>query len=171
VWLCLLPFGFGRRETAYIGWVGLRGAVPIVLAIYPVLTGAPGAARIFDIVFFVVVLSTLVPGATVARVTRRLGLESPEPTPPPALLAIESRHPLDGELVSFHVTPTLAVAGARLDEIPWPEGAAAVLLLRGHRLLPATPDTVLAPDDHVYVLADPADRPLLQLLFGLAEPD
>ena len=65
-------------RSLYIGWVGLRGAVPIVLATYPVLVGAPGADRIFHVVFFIVVVNALVPGATVAWVTRRLGLQKAE---------------------------------------------------------------------------------------------
>ncbi len=73
--LCLAPFRYPMREMAYIGWVGLRGAVPIVLATFPVLGGAPGAERIFDVVFFIVVVNALVPGATVAWVTRQLGLQ------------------------------------------------------------------------------------------------
>jgi cell volume regulation protein A len=82
--LCLLPFRFPRKDVLYIGWVGLRGAVPIILATYPVLVGAPGAARLFNIVFFIVVLNALLPGTTVTWVTRRLGLESESrrlPTP------------------------------------------------------------------------------------------
>ena len=74
--LCLLPFRYPRKEVLYIGWVGLRGAVPIVLATFPVLAGAPGAGRLFDLVFFIVVASALVPGATVAWVTQKLGLQS-----------------------------------------------------------------------------------------------
>src|SRR5262249_62147279 len=76
---CLLPFRYPLREAAYIGWVGLRGAVPIVLATFPVLAGAPGAARIFDVVFFVVVVSALVPGATVKSATRLAKVEGNGP--------------------------------------------------------------------------------------------
>ncbi|HEX6630667.1 MAG TPA: potassium/proton antiporter, partial [Gemmatimonadaceae bacterium] len=79
VWLCLLPFRYAAREVAYVCWVGLRGAVPIILGSFPVLAGAPGGERIFDIVFFVVVVSAFVPGATVPWLARRLGLRSTEP--------------------------------------------------------------------------------------------
>jgi cell volume regulation protein A len=63
--VCLLPFRFPLRQSLFVGWVGLRGAVPIILAIFPVLAGAPHAQHVFDTVFFIVVVSTLVPGATV----------------------------------------------------------------------------------------------------------
>jgi len=73
--LCLAPFGYRRRDVAFLGWVGLRGAVPIVLSTVPVLMGAPGAERLFNIVFFIVVVNALIPGATVPWVTRRLGVD------------------------------------------------------------------------------------------------
>lgn len=67
----LWPFGYRWPERAYIGWVGLRGAVPVILAIFPVLARAPGAERIFDAVFFIVLVNTVVQGFTVRRGARR----------------------------------------------------------------------------------------------------
>src|SRR5687767_15419495 len=109
VWLCLLPFRYPAREVAYIGWVGLRGAVPIILAAFPVLAGAPGAERIFNIVFFIVVANAIVPGGTVPWVTRRLKLEASEPPAPMAVLEIESIQPLSGRLSSYYIDEALAV--------------------------------------------------------------
>ena len=168
--LCLAPFrAFARREVAYVGWVGLRGAVPIILATFPVLAGAPGAERVFDVVFFIVVINALVPGATVPWVTRRLRLESGEPPAPRAVLEIESMQPLEGELLSFHVSGALAVAGVPLRELPFPEGASVVLIVRGRELLAPKGDTVLEPGDHAYVFSRPSDLPLVQLMFGRPE--
>ena len=79
VMLCLAPFRFPLRGQIFVGWAGLRGAVPIVLSIYPVLRGVSGAAQTFNIVFFVVVLSTLLQGKTLRWVARRLGLEETAP--------------------------------------------------------------------------------------------
>lgn len=84
VTLCLFPFRYSFREILYVGWVGLRGAVPIVLAMYPVLLRTEGARQIFNIVFFIVVVNTLIPGATVRWLTDWLGFKSAERTPPPA---------------------------------------------------------------------------------------
>lgn len=169
---CLAPFrAFAWRERWYVGWVGLRGAVPIVLATYPVLAGAPGAGAVFDLVFFIVVVNAFLPGATVPWVTRRLGLESDEPPPPPAVLEIESRAPLAGELLSFHVDEALAVAGLPLRELPFPEGAAAVLVVRGGAVLAARGGTVLTPGDHVYVVTSAEDRGLVLLMFGGPEAE
>jgi cell volume regulation protein A len=169
VWLCLLPFRYPAREVAYICWVGLRGAVPIILAAFPVLAGAPGAERIFDVVFFVVVVSAFVPGATVPWLARRLRLESPEPPAPQAVLEIESMQPLHGELVSFYIDEALAVAGVRLADLPFPEGTAVTLIVRGRELVAARGATVLMPGDHVYVFARPEEQALVQLMFGRPE--
>jgi cell volume regulation protein A len=169
--LCLAPFQYRPKEILYIGWVGLRGAVPIVLATFPVLSGAPGAERLFDLIFIIVVAGALLPGATVAWVTKRLGLESPEPPAPQAVLAIESRQPLQGELMSFYIDEALVVAGMPVEELPLPEGSAVTLIVRENRLLPPTPGTVLQPGDHVHLIAQPEDRGLIQLMFGRPEED
>ncbi len=170
VMLCLLPFRCPMREMIYVGWIGLRGAVPIILAVYPVLAGVEAAQVIFNVVFFIVVVSTIVPGATVRSVTRWLGLESGGPAPPPALLEIISARVLTGaEVVSFAVDKSAAVCGAAISELPFPPGSAVVLLIRGDRMLAPKGSTVLASGDHVYILCCPEDRPLVHLIFGRSE--
>jgi cell volume regulation protein A len=157
--------------VAYIGYVGLRGAVPIVLATFPVLAGAPGAERIFDVVFFIVVMSALVPGATVPWVTRRLKLESSDPPAPQAVLEIESMRPLSGRLMSFYIDDALAVADATIADLPFPEGAAATLIVRGDELIAPKGGTHLENGDHVYVFARPEDEPFIRLMFGRPESE
>jgi potassium/hydrogen antiporter len=167
--LCLLPLRFPRNDVLYVGWVGLRGAVPIILATYPVLAGAPGAARLFNIVFFIVVLNALLPGTTVSWMTRRLRLESQEPPPPDAVLTVESFDRLDGELLSYYVDEALPVAGMTLQELPFPEGAAVTMIVRGRQLIAARGDTRLEVGDHAYVLCKPDGVGMVQLLFGHPE--
>jgi cell volume regulation protein A len=169
--LCLLPFRYPQKEVLYIGWVGLRGAVPIVLATFPVLAAAPGAERLFDIVFFIVVASALVPGATVAWVTQKLGLQTKEPPAPQAVLAIESRQPLQGELMSFYIDEALVVTGMPLEELPLPEGAAVTLIIRKNQLVPPRPGTSLEAGDHVHLIASPEARGFIQLMFGRPEEE
>src|SRR5690606_41710570 len=114
------PFGFRPREVGYIGWVGLRGAVPIILSTFPVLRGAPGATDVFNIIFFVVIVSAITPGATVRIVARWLGLERAEPPTPNAAIEINSMQPLKGEVLRFYIDPSLAVCGATLSQVPLP---------------------------------------------------
>jgi cell volume regulation protein A len=171
VWLCLLPFRYPWLDVTYIGYVGLRGAVPIVLATFPVLAGAPGAERIFDVVFFIVVMSAIVPGATVPWVTRRLGLESSDPPAPQAVLEIESRQPLSGRLMSFYIDDALAVTNAPISDLPFPEGSAATLIVRGDELIAPKGATHLLAGDHVYVFARPEDEPFIRLMFGRPESE
>jgi cell volume regulation protein A len=167
--LCLLPLRFPRNEVLYVGWVGLRGAVPIILATYPVLAGASGAARLFNIVFFIVVLNAFLPGTTVPWMTRRLALESEEPPPPEAVLTIESFDRLDGELLSYYVDEALPVAGMTLHELPFPDGAAVTMIVRGRELIAPKGDTRLEVGDHAYVLTKPDGVGMVHLLFGHPE--
>lgn len=164
--LCLWPFRFAPREVAYVGWVGLRGAVPVILATFPVLARAPGAERIFNVVFFVVLVNALVPGATVRAATRWLGLESKAEPEPDAVLEIFSHRPVDGEILSFFVEPASAVAGIAIRDLPLPPHSSVLLVVRGHHLVPARGGTMLTPGDHVHVFCDPGDKPFVLLLFG-----
>jgi cell volume regulation protein A len=165
----LAPFGYRWRDVAYVGWVGLRGAVPIVLATIPVMTGIPGARQLFDVVFFIVVVGAIIPGATVPWMSRLLRVESTAPPPPTALVEIDARAPKGDELRAYFVSEQLAVAGATLAEIPFPAGAAVSMIERAGALLAPSGATRVEPGDYVYVIAPVADRPLVELLFGRPE--
>jgi cell volume regulation protein A len=165
----LLPFRYRPAEIAFIAWVGLRGAVPIILATFPVLAGVSGAQRVFDLVFFIVVVSVLVQGSTLRWAARKLGVESPGPPPPKAVLEILSTQQLGGEVLPFYVEPASAVAGSRISDLPFPERSAVMLIVRGRDVVAARGRTVLRPGDHVYVFAPPEEKPFVQLLFGRAE--
>ncbi|MCI0572027.1 MAG: potassium/proton antiporter [Myxococcaceae bacterium] len=171
VTLCLLPFRFRWKEVLYISWVGLRGAVPIIFATFPVLAGVTGADALFHIVFFIVVVNSLVPGTTVKWVTHRLGLQAHVPPAPQAVLEIASMKDLHGDVLPFYIDEASAVAGSSLADIPLPAGATLMLLVRGDELVGPRGDTVLQPQDHVYVFCRPEDRALVQLLFGRLEEE
>ncbi|MBA2688924.1 MAG: potassium/proton antiporter [Gemmatimonadaceae bacterium] len=167
--LSLFPFRYPTKDVAYVGWVGLRGAVPIVLATFVILSRASGSEKIFDLVFFIVVVNALIPGMTVGWVTRRLGLESGDPPMPRAVLEIESLQPLSESLTSFYIDEDLDLAGVQLEDIPFPESAGATLIVRGSNLIPPKPSTTLAVGDHLYVFSKPEDLPFIQLMFGRPE--
>ena len=167
--LCLLPFRYPAREVACIGWVGLRGAVPIILATYPVLSGVAQADRVFDIVFFVVVVNALVPGATIRWVTRWLKLDAPPQAVPHATLEITSTALFDGDLLSFCVDASVVVCDTPIRDVPFPEGASIALVVRGQELVAARGSTVLRAGDQVYVFCRPGDERIISLLFGRPE--
>lgn len=121
VWLCLLPFRFSARETWFISWVGLRGAVPIVLALFPLLAGTPQAGLLFNVAFSVVVVSLLIQGSTIGFMARRLGVAMPEPGDEQALRAVFRDFELDprtpvGALCEFYGLPQPANATLALGE-------------------------------------------------------
>lgn len=110
VWLCLLPFHFTTRETWFISWVGLRGAVPIVLALFPLLAGTPQAGLLFNIAFMVVLVSLLTQGGTIAPTARWLGVAMPDPDDERQLRAVFRDFPLDpgstvGAVCEFYGLP------------------------------------------------------------------
>lgn len=80
VWMCLKPMRFSNNEIAFVSWVGLRGAVPIVLAVFPVMAGVPGSHTFFNVAFVVVITSLLFQGSTIAWSARRLGVTLPDPS-------------------------------------------------------------------------------------------
>ena len=98
VWLCLAPMGFTNAQRAFIGWVGLRGAVPIVLALFPLLDKVPDSYRFFNVAFAVVLASLLMQGTTLGWVARRLGVEEPPEQPPPEQRAVQGRLTLNADL-------------------------------------------------------------------------
>jgi potassium/hydrogen antiporter len=147
------PFGFSWREKAVLSWAGLRGAVPIVLATFPLTAGVADGQTIFDVVFFVVVTSTLLQGTTTVPLVRRLGLEAAQP----AWRSIAEALPLDSsdiDLAEIVVTPDLWLAGSSLRTRPPSEGVRVIAVLREDTALLPTGDTVLALGDTVVVAID-----------------
>jgi cell volume regulation protein A len=169
VWLCLLPFRKPLSESAYVGWIGLRGAVPIVLATFPILAGVAESEHIFNLVFFIVVVTSIFPGSTIRWTTQRLGMGVPEKPVPAAAMEMVSAQTLDGSLTSFYIGESLAVSGAMIQEIEFPSNSSVVLVVRGKELLPAKGNTRLLPGDHVYVFYREQDRSFIELLFGRPE--
>jgi len=121
VWLCLLPFRYTARETWFISWVGLRGAVPIVLALFPLMAGTPHAALLFNIAFMVVLTSLLTQGSTIAPMARWLGVAMPDPSDERQVRAVFRDFALDpstpvGLVCEFYNLPQPEQAGAALGD-------------------------------------------------------
>lgn len=164
--LCMLPFGGPKKEMGFTAWVGLRGAVPIILATFPTMAGLPEGGRVFHIVFFIVVFSALVPGASILPLARRLRLEQTGGPDPAAALELNSLKQLDGDILVYRIRPSVIACDATLAEISFPPGASVILVMRGDQLLAARGPTKLLDGDHVYVFCKPQDEPLMGLIFG-----
>lgn len=152
--LCLLPLRWRPAELALVSWAGLRGAVPIVLATFALTAGYPEGELLFNVVFFVVVISTLAQALTVRPVARRLGLLATTP-PPPALTTVLPIDEMATDVIEVELTTTAAVAGRALRDVPTPGDTRVSVVVRGGASLIPDGDTVLAVDD-VLVVAAPA---------------
>ncbi len=171
VWLCLLPFHFPGREQVFIAWVGLRGAVPIILALFPLLAGIPEAPLILDVAFFVVLISLTMQGWTIPALARRLRLQvppSPEPTERYDLAAKpEAQHALFG----FRLAADAPFVGTDVKALRLPGAARPIAVLRAGTALQPDDAGALAPDDTLYVLAPATDSATLSdLLITPAAP-
>jgi cell volume regulation protein A len=172
VLVCLAAFRYPMRELGYVAAVGLRGAVPIILAILPIMSGAAEAYRIFNVTFFGVIANALIPGAMVGRLAAWLGVAADEPPAPPALLEVASAEILEGgEITSFYIEPSSAVKGASISDLPLPSSCTVVLLIRGREVIPPRGSTKIAAGDHIYLLSREEDLPFISLIFGKRESD
>ncbi|MBM4441310.1 MAG: potassium/proton antiporter [Candidatus Rokubacteria bacterium] len=153
VLLVLFPSKMPRAAKAMVAWVGLRGAVPIVLATFPLLAGVPGADRLFDLVFFVVLTSVLLQGTSIPAVARWLGLDvaAERPLVPSDVSAVATAGAL---LTEIRVPPGSATAGKRVLDLGLPRGALMVLLKRGDHVIIPDGGTEIEEGDVVVVLAD-----------------
>ncbi|RIK81979.1 MAG: potassium/proton antiporter [Planctomycetota bacterium] len=162
----LLPFRFSPREVLFISWVGLKGAVPITLATFPLLFGTPAAAETFDVVFFVVVLSALVQGWSLPPIARWLGLETMPAATPPVTLEISSLQHVDGDIVDYAISPNSRAAGRTVKQLALPAGVVIALVSRDDNIVPPHGSTRLEAGDHVIVVLKPGVRPLVDRVFA-----
>ncbi|MFB7464176.1 potassium/proton antiporter [Streptomyces sp. NPDC056224] len=153
VFVSLLPFRIPWREQVLMSWAGLRGAVPIILATIPMVSGIEGSDRVFNIVFVLVVVYTLVQGPTLPWLARKLRLGESEETA--SDLGIESAplEKLRGHLLSFAIPPASRMHGVEVSELRLPPGASVTLVVRDSKSFVPMPSTVLRRGDELLVVA------------------
>ena len=162
VWLCLMFFNFSRNDTAFISWVGLRGAVSILLAIVPMVEGVPEGQLLFNTAFIVVITSLLLQGWTIRKVANWLGIIVPPRHGPVDRIDLELPGNANQEIVVYRVHDASAVAtGQRI-----PRWARPSLILRdGASLRPHSAGPIQA-GDQVYIITPPRHVELLDQLFA-----
>lgn len=136
VFLCLLPFGkkITAKSRLFISWVGLRGAVPIIFATYPVVANVPGSDVIFNIVFFITIVSLIIQGTTVSRAARLLGLSIPMPKTGNDF-GVELPDEINSDLKDMTVTPEILAHGDTLKDMNLPQGTLVMIVKRGDEYL------------------------------------
>jgi len=153
VFLTLAPFRVNTRTKTFISWVGLRGAVPIVFATFPLMAGLAKAEMIFNIVFFISLTSVLLQGTTIPMVAKWLHVSLParvKTVTPADILLSES---INSEMVEFTIAPESAVAGMKIVDLGFPQNARIALIKRDNKYLIPDGMTIIEGDDRLIVLA------------------
>lgn len=163
VWLCLLPFRFAPREVAFMGWMGLRGAVPIVLAMFPLLAGVPDALLLFNVAFVVVLSSLLLQGASVPLAARLFGVGLPRRDEPRVHATLS-----DDRLavLEFAVGERSPLLEADLRLMTLPGGVRVLGVLRAGELLDAGVAGNLCRHDVVMLIAPDEEVDHLSEMFS-----
>jgi potassium/hydrogen antiporter len=143
---------FSLADRVVLGWAGLRGAVPVVLATFPVIDGVDGSRVFFNIVFFAVVISTLLQGTTFEPLARRLGVTTSEPALPRPLAETGTIRRLGAEIIEYPVGPEDAVVGHRVRELGLPRDALLSVIVRGDEAVLPRGSTRVESGDRLHVV-------------------
>jgi potassium/hydrogen antiporter len=157
VGISLLPFRFSLREMLFIAWVGLRGAVPIFLAIIPVLGGAPGGLVFFNIAFLVVLASLVLQGWSIPWVARLLSIQVPSRPEAEGRLDIDLPQQLDRDVIGYRVAPGSPAVGRPVGDLEMPRRARILTVLRDNTVVPREKLAVLEAGDVVLTICPPEE--------------
>jgi len=172
VWLCLLPFQFSWQEKTFISWVGLRGAVPIVLAMFPWLAGVPEWNFFFNIAFFIVLISLVVQGWTVGPMARLLNLNVPTSSSRVQRVELDIPGQAGHEFVGYKLAEGSPALRRNVGNLHLPSKAQLLCLLRDGHPVPLKPEQNFLADDHIFLLSLPSDlKALDKILVGMQESE
>lgn len=151
--VCLVKSRFGWREKAFISWVGLRGAVPIILATYPLVMDVPAAKTMFNVVFFVVLASVLIQGTSIPYVARLLKVNAEAPTRRDYPIEYVPGKNIRGELMEIQVPPGGNAVGKAIYQLDLPPEYLIVLVARGDEFLVPNGGMILQDGDALLSLS------------------
>lgn len=154
VFLTLIPVSLSWREKAFVSWVGLRGSVPVVLATFPLLAGVARADEMFNIVFFVVLASVLVQGATVSLAARWLGVDAPAPRRRAYPLEFNPVEGLRSELKELTIPEDSPWVGQAVFQLKLPSGLLILMIARENEMIQPKGETVLLAGDTLLILSE-----------------
>lgn len=168
--LSLLPFHFPWREQVFIGWCGLRGAVPIILALFPSLAGMEHTRTYFELVFFVVLISLVLQGWTIAPVAKWLQVELPPTIKDPEHVMLKIPNYQDRELFVYQTVPDCQAVGMTGKYLPLSEGSQLVGIIRQGIMIDEADEQKLQDGDHVVILTSVGATSALKRAFAPSRP-
>jgi cell volume regulation protein A len=169
VYLSLLPFRMNWREKTMVAWVGLRGAAPIILATFPLLAGAPRADMYFNLVFFIVLVSSVLQGPTIPRLAKWLGVDAPLSAKRKIPLEYEPTGKTRSDLVEIIIPKFSAIANRRVLELGFPTGSLVVLIIRGEETIVPAGGTVIQEGDELLMFADKEELAKIEEIISAKE--
>jgi cell volume regulation protein A len=168
--LCLAPTGWNLQEKLFLSWVGLRGAVPIVLATFLLVARFPQAELLFNLVFFIVLTSAMLQGWSIPWAARLLGVSAPAERARPKPLEFTAPEGSNTELEEFIVPFNSAAAGRSIAQLSLPAESLVVLMGRGDSFLVPHGGSILEEGDTLMVLVSPETKAALQALLSQQRP-
>ncbi|MRX71909.1 potassium/proton antiporter [Bacillus lacus] len=165
VFLSLIGLKYSVKERIFLSWAGLKGAVPIVLATFPLLANIEGSYLMFNVVFFVVLTSCLIQGSTITLLAEKLQLVGPKKNTPMHSIELVSLGKANAEIIEYEMEHSAAITGKTLNDIPFPDGTLVNAIIRANQLITPTGDTTVQGGDYLYILTDRKSKgPLKALL-------
>lgn len=166
VFFTLIPFKFNLREKLFISWVGLRGAVPIILASFPLAAGVVNSRLIFNVVFFIVLTSTLLQGWSINFVSKLLNLARPAAKKIVVPIEFTSDNDTDTELIEIFIPHHSSVRGKQIVDLNFPEDTRIVLVVRDDKNIIPVGNTVLEEGDLLLLLANKKNKETVNEIFN-----